>query len=76
MKLISRISDPDVDVRTRDSFPFSETIAFWFAVSSPLTGLLLGLFGAWFVTWLTTWAAKPKASWKPWKKSSNQSFFW
>jgi hypothetical protein len=53
MKLISPITDPHIDVPTRDSFPLSETISFWFAVSSPLTGLLLGLFGAWFVTWLT-----------------------
>lgn len=54
MKLISSIADAPVDVPTRDSLVLSETIAFWFAISSPLTGLLLGLFGAWFVTWLTT----------------------
>jgi hypothetical protein len=29
-----------------------ELIPFWFAVSSPLLGMLLGLLGAWFVTWL------------------------
>ena len=30
-----------------------EMIPFWFAVSSPLLGVLLGLLGAWFVTWLS-----------------------
>jgi hypothetical protein len=30
-----------------------ELIPFWFAVSSPLLGLLLGLLGAWFITWLS-----------------------
>ena len=30
-----------------------ELIPFWFAVSSPLVGMLLGLLGAWFVAWLT-----------------------
>jgi hypothetical protein len=30
-----------------------EVIPFWFAVSSPLFGALLGLLGAWFVTWLS-----------------------
>jgi len=30
-----------------------ELIPFWFAVSSPLVGILLGLLGAWFVAWLS-----------------------
>ena len=30
-----------------------EVIPFWFAVSSPLLGMLLGLLGAWFVAWLS-----------------------
>jgi len=38
----------------RDRPPLSEVIPLWFALSSPLTGLLLGLLGAWFVTWLTS----------------------
>ena len=33
--------------------PLKEVIPFWFAVSSPLLGMLLGLLGAWFVTWLS-----------------------
>ena len=37
------------DLRTLD-----EAISFWFAISSPLTGLFLGLLGAWFFTWLTS----------------------
>jgi hypothetical protein len=32
-----------------------EAIPFWFAVSSPLLGVLFGLLGAWFVTWLSAW---------------------
>ena len=30
-----------------------EVIPFWFAVSSPLFGVIMGLLGAWFVTWLS-----------------------
>ena len=40
--------------RRRDSLPLSEVIPFWFAVSSPLIGLVLGFLGAWFVTCLTS----------------------
>ena len=31
-----------------------KTISFWFAISSPLTGILIGFLGAWFFTWLTS----------------------
>ena len=34
------------------AIPLKEVIPFWFAVSSPLLGALLGLLGAWFVAWL------------------------
>jgi hypothetical protein len=37
----------------REANPLREAISFWFAVSSPLIGVLMGLLGAWFVTWLT-----------------------
>ena len=37
----------------RDAILLRETIPFWFAVSSPLIGVLMGLLGAWFVTWLS-----------------------
>jgi hypothetical protein len=37
-----------------ETTPLKEVIPFWFAVSSPLLGMLLGLLGAWFVTWLST----------------------
>jgi len=30
-----------------------ELLPFWFGVSSPLVGILLGLLGAWFVAWLS-----------------------
>jgi hypothetical protein len=35
-----------------ETIPLKEVIPFWFAVSSPLLGALLGLLGAWFVAWL------------------------
>ena len=35
------------------TIPLKEVIPFWFAVSSPLLGMLLGLLGAWFVAWLS-----------------------
>jgi hypothetical protein len=38
----------------RDPLPLLEAISLWFAISSPLIGILVGLLGAWFVTWLTT----------------------
>ena len=41
-------------MRELDLFSLREAIAFWFAISSPLTGLIVGLLGAWLVTWLTS----------------------
>jgi hypothetical protein len=38
----------------RRALPLREAIPLWFAVSSPLIGVMIGLLGAWFVTWLTT----------------------
>ena len=38
----------------RHALPLREAIPLWFAISSPLIGVLVGLLGAWFVTWLTT----------------------
>jgi hypothetical protein len=45
------VQTPNVERKTT---PLKEAIPFWFAVSSPLFGTLLGLLGAWFVTWLST----------------------
>jgi hypothetical protein len=36
-----------------ETIPLKEVIPFWFAVCSPLLGMLLGLLGAWFVGWLS-----------------------
>ena len=36
-----------------ETIPLKEVIPFWFTVSSPLLGMLLGLLGAWFVAWLS-----------------------
>jgi hypothetical protein len=41
-------------LRRRDSLPLREAIPLWFAISSPLIGVIIGFLGAWFVTWLTT----------------------
>gem|GEM_PF-2440897 len=40
--------------RKRDTFSPGETATFWFAVASPLIGLVIGFLGAWLVTWLTS----------------------
>ncbi len=40
-------------MRELDLFSLREVIPFWFAISSPLTGLIVGFLGAWLVTWLT-----------------------
>jgi hypothetical protein len=40
--------------RRRRALPLREAIPLWFAISSPLIGVMIGLLGAWFVTWLTT----------------------
>ena len=36
-----------------ETTPLKAVSPFWFAVSSPLLGMLLGLLGAWFVAWLS-----------------------
>jgi hypothetical protein len=41
-------------IRRRDLLPWREAIPLWFAVSSPLIGLIIGFLGAWFVNWLTS----------------------
>ncbi|PYJ28072.1 MAG: hypothetical protein DME89_07310, partial [Verrucomicrobia bacterium] len=41
-------------LRKRGWLSLPEAIPLWFAICSPLTGLILGLLGAWFVTWLTS----------------------
>ena len=43
---------PTVNVEG-ETISLREVIPFWFAMSSPLLGMLLGLLGAWFVTWLS-----------------------
>jgi hypothetical protein len=42
------------DLRRRDALPLREAIPLWFAISSPLIGLIIGFLGAWFVNWLTS----------------------
>jgi len=44
------VQTANVDAET---IPLKEVIPFWFALSSPLLGALLGLLGAWFVAWLS-----------------------
>jgi hypothetical protein len=54
----NRLEDmkPIVQTANIEAEPISlrEVIPFWFAVSSPLLGALLGLLGAWFVAWVST----------------------
>jgi hypothetical protein len=47
MKMIAQTANLE-----EETIPLKELIPFWFAVSSPLLGILLGLLGAWFVTLL------------------------
>jgi len=54
MKTISPVANMRFPLRRRDSLPLSEAIPFWFAISSPLIGVVLGFLGAWLVTWLTS----------------------
>jgi hypothetical protein len=51
---IIRIARTPWHIRRRDSLPLREAIPLWFAISSPLIGLIIGFLGAWFVTWLTS----------------------
>jgi hypothetical protein len=37
----------------REALPLKEVLPFWFAVSSPFIGVLMGLLGAWVVAWFT-----------------------
>ena len=48
MKAIVQTSNVEAE-----TIPLREVVPFWFAVSSPLLGALLGLLGAWFVAWLS-----------------------
>jgi hypothetical protein len=47
MKMIAQTANVE-----EETIPLKELISFWFAVSSTLLGILLGLLGAWFVTLL------------------------
>ena len=53
MKLDLQMANLRFDLPRRNSLRLSEVIPCWFAVTSPLIGVLLGLFGAWAVTLLT-----------------------
>ena len=48
MKAIFQTADVE-----EETISLKELVQFWFAVSSPLLGIVLGLLGAWFVTWLS-----------------------
>jgi len=47
-------NDLKSEIQRPDLPALGETISFWFAISSPLTGILIGFLGAWFFTWLTS----------------------
>ncbi|HZS16602.1 MAG TPA: hypothetical protein VFA51_01590 [Candidatus Udaeobacter sp.] len=50
----SAVRSTVLQIRGRDALPLREAIPLWFALSSPLIGLILGFLGAWFVSWLTS----------------------
>jgi hypothetical protein len=39
-------------IRGLDLSTLREAIPFWFVISSPLIGVILGFLGAWLVAWL------------------------
>jgi hypothetical protein len=41
-------------MRRRDSLASGEAISLWFAMLSPLIGLIIGFLGAWFFSSLTS----------------------
>jgi hypothetical protein len=41
-------------IRRRDSLPLREAIPLWFAMLSPLIGLIIGFLGAWLFSSLTS----------------------
>jgi len=45
---------PEREANKPDLPGVGEKISFWFAISSPLTGIVIGFLGAWFFTWLTS----------------------
>jgi hypothetical protein len=53
-RLTMPITNTPWHIRRRDSLPLREALPLWFAISSPLIGLIIGFLGAWFVTWLTS----------------------
>jgi len=44
---------PNLSTTGKRTFSAGETATFWFAVASPLIGLVIGFLGACLVTWLT-----------------------
>jgi hypothetical protein len=40
--------------RVKTHGPVAANIALWFAMLSPLIGLIIGFLGAWFFSWLTS----------------------
>jgi hypothetical protein len=40
-------------IKRREWLSWRETLPLWFAISSPLIGIVIGFLGAWFVSWLT-----------------------
>jgi hypothetical protein len=41
-------------IKSRERLSWREALPLWFAVSSPLIGIVIGFLGAWFVSWLTS----------------------
>lgn len=48
------ITNARLRLRRRNPLLLREVIPFWFAISSPLIGLILAFLGAWLVAWTTS----------------------
>jgi hypothetical protein len=47
-------TNPKSELQRPDLPDLGQAISRWFAISSPLTGILIGFLGAWFYMWMTS----------------------
>jgi hypothetical protein len=53
MKMVQSSGVIATSPKTSGASSLREAISFWFAISSPLIGVIVGFLGAWFVAFLT-----------------------
>jgi len=54
MKMVQSSGAIATNLKISGASSLREAISFWFAISSPLIGVIIGLLGAWFVALLTS----------------------